>query len=128
MGDVIPIHSSRIFLREEAEFLLPVIRRVTERAALDASELEEQLRFVPDNEPLYNRLQNEMDLIIKRWAIKISRLGCEPRGVWLVDFNTGNGWFSWRYNDDGLNYFDPCSTPLSEPANPERNHEGDLNA
>ncbi len=107
MGDVIPIHSRRTFTREEAERLLPVVRRITESAAARARSLTDELGFVPREEALHERLKGEIDLTVRRWAIKVSQLGCAPRGVWLVDFDSGNGWFSWRLGDEELSYFHP---------------------
>lgn len=107
MGNVISIHSHRTFTQEDAESILPVVRRITERAAADASEINEQIRFVPDGEPLHNRLQMQLNSIIRHWAIKISKLGATPRGVWLVDFDAGDGWFSWRHGDETLSFFHP---------------------
>lgn len=105
MGEVVHIHSRRKFNYEEALKLLPVIRRITERAAAQAKELQERIGWTPADEPLHKRLKARLSLVMRRWSIKISQLGCEPRGMWLVDFDAGNGWFSWRYGDDGLNFF-----------------------
>ena len=105
MGEVIPIHARRTFTYEDAWQLLPIVRRITERAATEASDLQEQLRWIPKDEPAYRRLKARLDLAVRRWAIKVSQLGCEPRGIWLVDFDAGDGWYSWRYGDDGLNFF-----------------------
>ena len=105
MGDVIPIHSRRTFSKEEAEGLLPIVRRITEDVSGEVSELQEQIRYVPHTEPLYKRLYSQIELAVHRWAIKVSKLGCEPRGVWLVDFDAGDGWFTWRLGDDGLAFF-----------------------
>lgn len=107
MGAVIPIHSRRTFTIEEAEEILPIIRRITDQASLRARDLQEQLRWVPREEPLFRRLKAELDLIVRRWAVKIAQLGCEPRGVWLVDFDTGDGWLSWRQGDESLSFFHP---------------------
>ena len=105
MGEVIPIHSRRTFSKEEAESLLPVIKRITEQVAGEIRDLQEQIRYVPHTEPLYQRLYSKIELSVRRWAIKISKLGCEPRGVWLVDFDAGDGWFTWRLGDEGLAFF-----------------------
>ncbi|HPM41500.1 MAG TPA: DUF2203 family protein [bacterium] len=110
MGDVIPIHSRRTFTREDAERLLPVVRRITESAAARARSLNDELSFVPREEALHERLKGEIDLTVRRWAIKVSQLGCAPRGVWLVDFDSGNGWFSWRLGDEDLSHFHPCES------------------
>ena len=114
MGDVIPIHSRRQFTQGEAEELLPILRRITEAADSRAREIHEQLRWVPREEPLAARLQGDLDLVVRRWAIKVSRLGCAPRGVWLVDFDAGDGWYSWRYGDEQLSFFHPHGEPRRE--------------
>lgn len=105
MGDVVPIHSRRTFTREEAEDLLPVVRRITEKVSQEIADLQEQIRYVPHTEQLYHRLYSQIELSVRRWAIKISKLGCEPRGMWLVDFDSGSGWFTWRLGDEGLAFF-----------------------
>jgi hypothetical protein len=122
MGDVIPIHSRRTFSQDEAESLLPVVRRITERAALEVGSLQEQMRFVPHSEPLYDRLYSQIELAVRRWAIKISKLGCEPRGIWLVDFDAGDGWFTWRLGDERPAFFHSHELPpggLQPPAGGE---------
>lgn len=107
MDNVIPIHSRRTFTRDDAEQILPIVKRMTERAAGAFNELREQLHWTPKDEPNFKRLHREIDLIVTRWATKVSRLGCEPKGVWLVDFDSGDGWFSWRYGDEELSFFHP---------------------
>lgn len=97
--NVIPIHSYRIFSRDEAEEILPIIRRITDRAADEVFSLQTQLKWVPKEEPTYARLQAEIDATVDRWASKASRLGCTPSGIWAVDFDAHDGKFSWSYGD-----------------------------
>jgi len=111
MGEVIPIHSRRTFTKEEAESILPIIRRVTEGTSAEVAELQEKLKFVPPSEPLYDRIYSSIELAIRRWAVKISKLGCEPRGIWLVDFDAGEGWYTWRLGDDELCFFHSHEAP-----------------
>lgn len=111
MGEVIPIHSRRTFTKDEAESLLPVVRRITDSASSEVQDLQEQLRFVPHGEPLYDRTYAKVELAIRRWAVKISKLGCEPRGIWLVDFDAGEGWYTWRLGDEHLVFFHSHDAP-----------------
>jgi hypothetical protein len=106
MGQVIHIHSQRIFTEGEASELLPVVKRITERAAARIDELKARLEWLPEGEPSSVRLKGKLEFELKRWILRISQLGCEPRGIWLVDFKADDGWFSWRYGDDSLNFFD----------------------
>ncbi len=107
MNNVIPIHSRRTFTKEDAEQILPIIKRITDRSACTLDDLKEELHWTPKDEPGFNRLKQELDLVVTRWATKVSRLGCEPKGIWLVDFDSGDGCFSWRYGDEDLSFFHP---------------------
>lgn len=111
MGDLIPIHTRRIFTEGDAVSLLPIIRRITEHTAEEVDALQEQLRFVPHDEPLHKRLYAQVEATVRRWAIKVSKLGCEPRGIWLVDFDAGEGWYTWRLGDEGLTFFHSHARP-----------------
>jgi hypothetical protein len=105
MGEIIPIHTRRTFSQEEAEHLLPIVRRITARAAAEATALQEELRFLQVEEPKHERICANLSLCIERWQIKISRLGCEPRGIWHVGFDAGEGWYAWRLGDEALAFF-----------------------
>lgn len=107
MGEIIPIHSRRTFSQADVERMLPVVRRITERAALACGRARDELRFVPEGEPLRARIAGDVDLAVRRWAMKISQLGCEPRGLWIVDFDAGDGWFTWRLGDETACFFHP---------------------
>ena len=116
MAEIIPILGPRQFTEEEAESLLPTVKRMTAQAAREAEKIEEQLRFIPRDEPIYQRLAGELDLIIRRWAIKIKKLGLRPTGLWIVDFDTAGGWFSWRLGDEHVSYFSSPGTGLEVPS------------
>lgn len=121
MRNVIPIHSHRTFSREEAESILPVVRRITGEAAAAVQEMNDRIKFIPADEPMHKRMRADIALAIRRWAIKVSNLGINPRGVWLVDFSAHEGWFSWRIGDENLSFFDAQET---HPAlDPLANHE-----
>jgi len=32
-------------------------------------------------------------------------LGLEVKGLWLVDFDNGSGYFCWTWPEEGLEYF-----------------------
>jgi hypothetical protein len=119
MGEIIPIHSRRTFSHEEALHLLPIVRRITHRAADETAALQEELRSLPQEEPHYQRLCGALETAIRRWSIKISQLGCQPRGLWLVDFDAGSGWYTWRLGDEELAFFHVNETSPETAARPE---------
>ena len=84
--------SKRIFSYEEATALLPRVQRMTEAAVERVAEL-------PEGEPeAYQRA-------VMEWAESVVELGLEVKGVWLVDFDSGGGYYCWRYPEPALEYF-----------------------
>ena len=42
---------------------------------------------------------------MRAWAEKIMQLGAEPKGLWLVDFDSGSGYYCWRYPEADVGFF-----------------------
>ena len=77
----------RIFTYDEAISTFHVVRDLTS-AAVRQEELEEA-----------------RERIVTAWAQRISSLGCEVKGVWLVDWDSGDGYYCWRFPEQALSYF-----------------------
>jgi hypothetical protein len=82
----------RIFTYEQALALWPEVQRITSEAAdlveaLDSEESSDYERIVAD------------------WAESVLGLGVEVKGLWLVDFDSGAGYYCWRHPEPALEYF-----------------------
>lgn len=86
-----------IFSYEQAAELLPEVRRLTEAAHLKVEELTGD-RPVKDAE---DRLND----VVGQWAEAMMRRGLEVKGLWLVDFDNGSGYYCWRYPETSLQFF-----------------------
>ena len=42
-------------------------------------------------------LENGINSTILLWNQKIKKLGAIPKGLWLVDFEFGRGYYRWKY-------------------------------
>jgi len=42
---------------------------------------------------------------VKRWMAKMNRLGLVVKGLWLVDFDTGDGYLCWKFPELRIGYF-----------------------
>lgn len=91
----------KIFSYEEATALLPEVRRLTETAYLEASSVA-----VPGTlESLNPEVEGRLGEILIQWAQAVMATGAEVKGVWLVDFDNGSGYYCWRYPENGLHYY-----------------------
>ena len=84
----------KIFSYEEAAALLPAVERITAVAVEKVDELGES----EDNVERYQ-------LIVGDWAEAIIRLGIEVKGLWLIDFDCGSGYYCWQWPEPGLQFF-----------------------
>ena len=42
---------------------------------------------------------------MREWAREILSLGVVIKGLWLVDFDSGAGYYCWKYPEPSLEYF-----------------------
>jgi len=83
--------------------VLPDVRSRTERAVEEAERLV--LAREGAGEAESTRIDEEIQAVIERWAAEMEALGAEVKGVWLVDFDTGSGYYCWRWPEHSLDHF-----------------------
>lgn len=88
-----------------ANRLIPLIRRYTEEAVNESESVGAELSQFSPADPQYKKLSDEYDRIVMRWVERIHRLGALAKGLWLVDFDTGDGYLCWVYPEDRVEFF-----------------------
>ena len=86
--------SKKLFSYEDASALLPEVQRMTSEAVERVESLDEASASSED----YQR-------IVQHWADGVMSLGIDVKGLWLVDFDNGSGYYCWRYPEEALQYF-----------------------
>ena len=94
---------SRAWTLAGARAVLPDVRRRTERAVEEAERLV--LAREGGDAAAMARVDAEIQGVIERWAREMEALGAEVKGVWLVDFDTGSGYYCWRWPETSLDHF-----------------------
>ncbi|HVT45281.1 MAG TPA: DUF2203 family protein [Thermoanaerobaculia bacterium] len=95
--------TKRLFTYEEAVALLPEAKRRTEEAV---AELESLMSRQGGEELVQeNEVSSAYQLIVARWAESILDLGIEVKGLWLIDFDSGSGYYCWHYPEPSLQFF-----------------------
>jgi len=97
-----PREPKRTFAYDEAASLLPEVRRLTEAAQ---DEVRAAGIAVSSDGSLGPAVQEQLASIVQRWTQRVLALGLEVKGLWLVDFDNGSGYYCWRYPETGLNYY-----------------------
>jgi hypothetical protein len=48
---------------------------------------------------------DEQQRIVEEWAASIMQFGIEVKGLWLIDFDNGSGYYCWKYPEPSLQFF-----------------------
>ena len=95
--------ASRAWTLESARAMLPEVRRRTARAVADAEAL------LARRERTQGRgragVEQRIQEVVSRWAREMEALGVEVKGPWLVDFDSGAGYYCWRWPEEELAWF-----------------------
>ncbi len=98
-----PLGAKRLFSLEQAQSLVPLIRRVTRTAFEEIEKRLPQLTHAEGEKR--EALEAEVHAIFDSWQEKIQRLGGITKGMWLVDFDSGEGYYCWRYPETEIAHF-----------------------
>ena len=90
----VPHQEKKIFTLARAREVLPRVRQITSEAVGRYDSLGED----PETE-------EERQGLVREWARQLSTLGVEIKGLWLVDFDSGAGYYCWKYPEPSLDYF-----------------------
>jgi hypothetical protein len=94
-----------IFTLRQAQQLLPEVQGITRDAAARAAQLVERLEELPAG-AARREVETEYQALLTDWAARITELGCEVKGLWLVDFDSGDGlYYCWQHPETALEYF-----------------------
>ncbi len=91
------------FTLAEARGLLPEVRRLTDDARRDFSAAQQALVFADERGA--RALEARMNRAVGDWAEAIAALGAEAKGLWLVDFDNGAGYYCWSHPETSLDHF-----------------------
>ncbi len=106
LNQIIEINAKKVFRLEDAQSLLPVLHRMTEVADSKIRCLLQKLDTIEDRESVIAQdLEKEIDLNIRQWQQKIEKLGGRPQGLWLIDFDNGEGYFCWKFPERKIMFF-----------------------
>jgi hypothetical protein len=95
----------RFFTLDEARALLPTVKRLTAEAVRDAEALALELQRTDESDPAHEDLNTELDTIVARWTKTMQDLNLQVKGLWLVDFDNGEGYYCWCYPEDSIAHY-----------------------
>jgi hypothetical protein len=50
-------------------------------------------------------LEAKLRTVVSRWIRQMEALGVAVKGLWLVDFDNGSGYYCWRWPEERLEWY-----------------------
>lgn len=95
----------RIFSYEEALETFPTIRDLTASAVRQIEALVNQITSPEELEQYRESLDEACQKILEAWTDEVTAVGCEVKGLWLVDWDSGDGYYCWRFPEESISFF-----------------------
>ena len=81
------------------------MRARTERAVRESDRIVGERDAPTADARTRERAEERLQGVIGRWAREMEALGLEVKGLWLVDFDNGSGYYCWRWPETELEHF-----------------------
>ncbi|MCB0393866.1 MAG: DUF2203 domain-containing protein [Bdellovibrionales bacterium] len=98
MEKLVELNRKRIFSLSDAQELLPIIQRITRQHSEKVESLINRIEAASSLSPdAVERLEAEINSEVQGWQTKLEKLGVQPKGLWVADFDSGDGYFCWKF-------------------------------
>lgn len=114
MDHIIEINRRSVFTHDEAQELLPIIFRITKAYSQKAEVLLARLDAIGSQEILTTSLESQVNQLIQEWQNKVQKLGALPKGLWIADFDSGDGYFCWKFPERSIQFWHKYSDGFSK--------------
>ncbi len=102
---IVPCDDPRVFTLAEALAMFPLVRRITEDAYHELEPVRCKLEAMIPTNPMMQEVERQYEVIVKAWVGKMERLGLVVKGLWLADFDTGDGYLCWKFPELKLGHY-----------------------
>jgi hypothetical protein len=88
-----------------ARELLPDVCARTARAVAESDRLVTERDALAPTAPQRKGVEERIQAVVGRWAREMEALGAEVKGLWLIDFDNGSGYYCWRWPETELAHY-----------------------
>ncbi len=104
--NLIELKAKKIFDLDEINNLMPIIQRITRSYNERVQELVRKIEALSNrNDIMAAQLEREVNQLIQEWQVKLEKLGGHTKGLWIADFDSGDGYFCWKFPEERISHW-----------------------
>lgn len=104
--NLIELKAKKIFGLDEINNLMPIIHRITRQYNERVQELVRKIEGLSNrNDIMAAQLEREVNQLIQEWQVKLEKLGGVTKGLWIADFDSGDGYFCWKFPEEKISHW-----------------------
>ena len=112
--NIFELNRRRVFTLEEAQEILPLIWRITQNYSRRVQVLLARAEAIQgSSETRVAELEEEINQLVQEWQTKMEKLGAQTKGLWIADFDSGEGYFCWKFPEEKISYWHEYSDGFS---------------
>ena len=96
---------AREWTLEAARALVGDVYQRTESAVEECQALLAERSVAQPGSAELRALDERVAALMERWTREMEALGVEVKGPWLVDFDTGGGYYCWKWPEKSVDFF-----------------------
>ena len=81
------------------------VRERTGKAAESVEKLVAERDALAADTSERTELDHRIRSLVSQWVRAMEALGLEVKGLWLVDFDNGSGYYCWKWPEQALEWF-----------------------
>lgn len=104
--NLIELKAKKVFDLGEINNLMPIIHRITRQYNERVQDLVKKIEALSNrNDIAAAQLEREVNQLIQEWQVKIEKLGGVTKGLWIADFDSGEGYFCWKFPEEKISHW-----------------------
>lgn len=102
LNNIVELKPKKVFEYSEIQEILPIVLRITKQYSEKVNKLIQKLEHIRHQEKNVSEVEIEINSLIQEWQIKVEKLGAVTKGLWIADFDSGDGYFCWKFPEEKI--------------------------
>lgn len=105
LAKIIELKPRKVFDLSGINELLPIVHRITKQYSEKVNKLIQKLEHIGGQDKMVADTEAEINNLIQEWQVKMEKLGAVTKGLWIADFDSGDGYFCWKFPEEQILYW-----------------------